>query len=83
MASRGMREFQCEVVNEKVLIGLRKKPTGGLNSKHVLFVKCNQDECQYIDSNKLPCPLDVSLFAEETRARDEAARRRSNGFEDE
>jgi hypothetical protein len=77
MASSKKRDFQCDVVNETVKICLRKKSTGGLTSSdHVLFVLCDQSECQYVDSNTLPCPLDLSLFEEEIREREETARLR-------
>ena len=81
MASTKMRDFHCDVVNEKVRICLRKKPTGGLRSEHAFFVMCDQNECQHVEDNKLPCPLNLSLFAEEIRAREESARLRREAFE--
>ena len=76
MGSTKMRDFHCDVVNEKVKICLRNKPTAGLRSEHALFVMCDQSECQHVEENKLPCPLNLSIFAEEIRAREESARLR-------
>jgi hypothetical protein len=36
-------------------------------------VQCDQTECQYVDKNEIPCPLNVGMFAEEIKAA-EAAR---------
>jgi hypothetical protein len=79
MSSRKTRDFHCGLVNETVKICLRNKPTAGLRSEHALLVICDQTECQYVDANKPPCPLTLSLFAEEIRPREELARlRREN-----
>jgi hypothetical protein len=81
MASSKKRDFHCDVVNEPVKICLRKKSRGGLTSSdHVLFVLCDQSECQYVDNNTLPCPLNLSLFEEEIREREETARLRGEGY---
>ena len=80
MTSRKARKFQCNVVDESVLIALRRKPSAGLNSKHVFFVQCDQSECQYVDANESPCPLNLSLFAEEIRAREEDSRQRRQDY---
>jgi len=71
-----MRDFQCDVVNEKVRICLRNRPMVGLSSAHALFVMCDQSECQHVEKNELPCPLNLSIFEEEIRARQESARLR-------
>jgi hypothetical protein len=76
MAGGKTREFECGVVNEKVKVCLCSKPSAGLRSKQSLFVKCDQDECQYADENKLPCTLSLSMFEEEIRVREEKARLR-------
>lgn len=76
MPSKKMREYHCDVVNEMVRICLRKKPMTGLRSADVLFVLCDQSECQHAGDNKPPCPLNLSMFAEELRAREEKARLR-------
>jgi hypothetical protein len=70
------RDFQCDVVNENVRICLRNRSTAGLQGMHVLFVVCDQSECQHVDANKPPCPLTLALFADEIRAREESARLR-------
>ena len=81
MAFKKMRDFHCDVVNETVRIRLCNKPTAGLRSKHALFVMCDQSECQHVQENKFPCPLDLSIFSEEIRAREESARLRREDFE--
>ncbi len=74
MAKSKKQEYQCSVVNETVLIHLIKKPSAGLRSKADFFVQCDQSECQYVDKNELPCPLNLSLFADEIREREEKAK---------
>ena len=37
-------DFRCDVVHETVRIRLCKKPVGGMSSKHVFFVQCDQSE---------------------------------------
>jgi len=78
MGSTRKREFECQVVNEQVWIRLRKRRTAGLQSPRVYFVECDQSECQHVDSNEPPCPLNRSLFEEEIQAREESARLRSD-----
>ncbi len=68
------REFWCPVVSETVAIRLKRLPGFGRPQGH--FVQCNQVDCQYVDENKPPCPLNVSMFADEIRAADEARARR-------
>jgi hypothetical protein len=77
MAVSKKRDFHCEVVNETVRVCLRNKSARGLTStEHALFVLCDQSECQHVDSNTPPCPLNLSLFEEEIREREETARQR-------
>jgi hypothetical protein len=76
MTIKNSREFICSVVNETVRICLLKRQRGGLKSKATLFVKCDQDECQYVSENKLPCPLSLSLFHDEIQLREEKAQLR-------
>ena len=59
------REFWCPVVSEAVLIRLTRpkhltRPAG-------YFVQCNQADCQYVEANEPPCPLQVGMYAEEIR----------------
>lgn len=69
------KEFWCTVVSEMVTIQL-KRP-GGFGRPQGYFVQCNQTDCQYVEENKPPCPLNAEMFAEEIRAAEEsrAARR--------
>ena len=76
MAVKKSREYQCSVVNETVRISLRKKPTAGMNAPEDFFVQCDQDECQYVEENNPPCPLDLSLFEREIQEKEDTARRR-------
>jgi hypothetical protein len=59
------REFQCPVVHEAVMIRLRRND--GFDRRAPFFVQCNQTECQYVEKNEPPCPLHLSMFAEEIR----------------
>ncbi len=34
-----------------------------------LFVACSEKDCQYIDANELPCPLNLALFTSEINER--------------
>jgi hypothetical protein len=66
------REFWCPVVSEPVLIGLRR--AGGFSrppaaDREGFFVRCSQRECQYVDTNRPPCPLHLGMFADELAAR--------------
>ena len=74
MSQGHTREFGCEVVSETVLIRLRR--SNGFGRPQGYFVQCDQTECQYVDENKLPCPLHVGMFTEEIRAAEEARGRR-------
>jgi hypothetical protein len=65
--SRGnAREFWCPVVSEQVVIRLRR--ASGFGPQRGFFVQCNQAECQYVDKNEPPCPLNLGMFAEEIKA---------------
>lgn len=69
------REFWCPVVSERVFIRL-KRP-GGLGRPSGYFIQCDQEDCQYVDENKPPCPLHVGMFTDEIAVAEEgrAARR--------
>lgn len=69
------REFFCEVVSETVHIRLRR--LGGFGRPQGYFVQCDQLDCQYVEENKPPCPLQVGMFADEIKAAEEARRARS------
>ena len=78
MARAQPREFWCPVVSETVIIRLRRP--SGLSRQPGYFVQCNQVDCQYVEENKPPCPLNAAMFADEIAAV-EAARvvRREEG----
>ena len=80
MANRRKKDYFCTVVSEDVEISLKTKPSLSLNSKNEMFVQCNQFECQYVDLNQSPCPLDLDLFAEEIEKLEERRRDRRMGF---
>lgn len=75
MARARPREFWCPVVSESVVIRLRRST--GLSPTARYVVQCNQSECQYVEENKPPCPLNVEMFAAEIAAAeaDRSARR--------
>ena len=68
------REFFCEVVSETVQIRLKR--AGGFGRPAGWFVQCNQSDCQWVEENKPPCPLNPSLFADEIRVAEETRARR-------
>lgn len=70
MSRDSAREFRCDVVSETVLIRLRR--SNGFGRPRGYFVQCNQTECQYVDENKPPCPLQIGMFSEEIRAAEQA-----------
>jgi len=72
MAGKRYRKFQCEVVDEEVKIHLSSRRVGGFSGTQQPFVQCNQDECQYVDENKAPCPLRPEMFAAEIEAKKKA-----------
>lgn len=80
--NRKKQEYYCELVNETVMIHLCKKTTAGWKSSGEFFVQCDQGECQHVDNNQLPCPLNLSLFDEEILKRKEKAQkdRESPGY---
>ena len=71
MSRMAPRQFWCTVVSESVLIRLRRADGFGRERGH--FVQCNQSECQWVDENRLPCPLNLEMFSAEIKAM-EAAR---------
>jgi len=65
MARRDVRDYTCQVVHEQVRIYLRpQKQRFDARGPKTHFVQCNQDDCQYVDKNELPCPLDTRMFDE-------------------
>lgn len=72
MSRMPSKPFFCHVVSENVSITLRR--SSSLDGKGKLFVRCSEKDCQYVDVNEPPCPLTLSLFAEEIHARTIATR---------
>lgn len=62
MAKRLIQDYYCSVISEPVKIYLKNKANIGLRYKKEYFVKCNQEECQYVDKNVSPCPLMMEMF---------------------
>jgi hypothetical protein len=54
------------------MVVIRLRRADGFGRDRGYFVQCDQTECQYVDENKPPCPLQVSMFAEEIRVAEEA-----------
>lgn len=79
MSNKKIRNFQCGVVHELVQIYLRDKRRVGLESQKSYFIQCNQGDCQYVEENKPPCPLNLIMFDEELKEREEKARQRKEG----
>lgn len=82
MGAKRQREYECLVVHEMVKIHLRKKVKARWTGTSELIVQCDQGECQYVDENVPPCPLNLSMFEEEILAREEKARLQREESED-
>ena len=63
MVKKNIQDFYCNLVGEDVKIFLKQKYNPGLTYNKDFFVKCNQEDCQYVDENKSPCPLYTGLFS--------------------
>jgi hypothetical protein len=63
MIKRNIRDYYCNVIREDVKIYLKNKANIGLKYKKDYFVKCNQEDCQYVDENTSPCPLEIEMFS--------------------
>ena len=63
MSGHRERPFFCTPVNEQVSIKLTSRHVGGFSGTSVPYVKCDQHECQYVDRNEPPCPLNVEMFS--------------------
>ena len=62
MAKKNVQDFYCNVIREDVKVSLKNKANIGLRYKRDYFVKCNQEDCQYVDENISPCPLRSEMF---------------------
>jgi hypothetical protein len=68
MARSPSKRFYCHVVSETVTIALRRRSNFRGDGK--LYVQCSEVDCQWYDANEPPCPLTLSLFADEVKARE-------------
>jgi hypothetical protein len=62
MAKKNIQDYYCNVISEDVKIFLKNKANIGLRYERDYFVKCNQEDCQYVDKNTSPCPLRCEMF---------------------
>lgn len=62
------------MVSETVHIRLRR--SSGFGRPAGYYVQCDQADCQYVDENQPPCPLNVGMFADEIEAAADRERRR-------
>jgi hypothetical protein len=72
------KDYFCSVVTEKVEITLKNRLSLVYKAPRELFVQCNQNDCQYVDTNELPCPLKLDLFTLEIEKLEEKRRERAN-----
>jgi len=61
------KPFYCTTVSESVSIALARRRR--FDGPGELFVQCSEVDCQYVDSNRLPCPLTLDLFQAEIARR--------------
>ena len=60
MNSRRTRPFHCAIASKEVTIALRAG--GGFREPAIPYVRCDERDCQYVDENQPPCPLDPAMF---------------------
>lgn len=82
MSNKKVRSFNCEVVHELVHIYLTEKRSLGLESQRSYFIQCDQEDCQYVEENKLPCPLNLAMFVEELNERRQKMKQRKEKAQD-
>jgi hypothetical protein len=63
MAKKNIQDYYCNVIGENVQIYLKNKVSIGLQYNKNYFVKCNQEDCQYVNENTSPCPLVIEMFS--------------------
>ncbi|MDY0001442.1 MAG: hypothetical protein RBU30_09130 [Polyangia bacterium] len=61
------QEYFCTVVGEAVRVTIRTRQRGGFNGRSHKFAQCNQELCQYVEENALPCPLRPEMFDAEEK----------------
>ena len=62
-----VRPFECPIAGKSVDISLRHG--GGLGEPHAAYVRCEERDCQYVDLNEPPCPLQAAMFADGSESR--------------
>jgi len=67
MSRSPAKSFECHVVSETVSIALRRRHS--LHGPGAFYVHCSERECQHVDANVPPCPLNLDLFAAEIQER--------------
>ena len=72
-------DFWCPIVSEPVLIRLTR-PAGLTRMTPDYFVQCNQMDCQYVETNALPCPLRVDMFRDVISSAEMAREARREGW---
>lgn len=65
MRKSRVRDFECPVVNETVRVRLTRPALFDRQAPY--FVQCNQADCQYVDKNEPPCPLNIGMFGDAIR----------------
>jgi hypothetical protein len=60
--AKKIQDYYCNVISEDVKIFLKTKVNIGGTYNQDYFVKCNQEDCQYVDKNTSPCPLRSEMF---------------------
>jgi hypothetical protein len=65
--NRRARLVFCTIASKEVGISLRVG--GGFREPDSMYVRCAERDCQYVDLNQPPCPLNPSMFDDGTERR--------------
>lgn len=65
MGRSGWRDFRCPVVRETVRIRLTRPLS--FDRQPSYSAQCDQVDCQYVEHNEPPCPLNLGMFSEAIR----------------
>jgi len=66
--SAKQQDYYCTVVSEAVRVTIGARQRGGFNGRSHKFAQCNQELCQYVEENDLPCQLRPEMFDVEVKA---------------